>query len=400
MSKVAILGFGTVGSGVYEVLRTNAKEITRKTGKEFDIKYILDIRDFDDHPEKNLFTKNFDDIVNDAEVDIVAEVIGGATIAYEFTKRALAAGKSVVTSNKELVATHGFELLQLAKENGVKYLFEASVGGGIPVIRPMARCLAGNEITEISGILNGTTNYILTQMQGGLDFDVALKSAQEKGYAEANPAADIEGTDACRKIAILSSLAYGCEVDPDAISVEGITNLSLSDTVLAEKMGYGIKLIGHSRKVGDKIEIWVSPMLVSKTHLIAGVNGVFNAISVKGNMVDETLFYGRGAGKEPTASAVVADIIDIAISEGTDSICVWGPRKDNYVIDINETKTAYFVKVKSSEKDALRAQFGNITFAEENGEAAFITGEMTFGEIRAKIDKLGGAVKVIRVLNL
>ena len=206
MSKVAILGFGTVGSGVYEVLRTNAKEISRKTGKEFDIKYVLDIRDFDDHPEKNLFTKNFDDIVNDAEVDIVAEVIGGATIAYEFTKRALAAGKSVVTSNKELVATHGFELLELAKKNGVKYLFEASVGGGIPVIRPMARCLAGNEITEISGILNGTTNYILTQMQNGMDFDVALKSAQEKVYAEANPAADVEGTDACRKIAILSSI--------------------------------------------------------------------------------------------------------------------------------------------------------------------------------------------------
>ncbi len=400
MSKVAILGFGTVGSGVYEVLRTNANSIKRKSGKEIDIKYILDIRDFDDHPEKNLFTKNFDDIINDAEVETVVEVIGGIKPAYDFTKRALASGKNVVTSNKELVATHGNELLLLAKENGVKYLFEASVGGGIPIIRPLSKCLAANEISEIAGILNGTTNYILTQMvKNGMDFDVALKNAQAKGYAEANPAADIEGMDACRKIAILSSLAYGKQVDCDTISVEGITNLSLADVELADMAGYTIKLIGHSKKIGEKIEIWVSPMLIAKDHSLAGVDDVFNAIMVKGNAIGDVMFYGRGAGKLPTASAVAADIIDIAVMDSTSDTILWDESSDDYVIDINETQCAYFVKAKAQAVQNIKAQFGEADIVEANGEIAFITDKMKYSEVKNKIEKTDGVIKVIRVLE-
>ncbi len=313
MAKIAILGFGTVGSGVYEVLTTNAEGIEKRAGQAIEPAYIVDIREFPGHPAEKLFTKNFEDILNDKEVTVVAEVIGGATVAYEFTKKALRAGKSVVTSNKELVATHGAELLKLAEENGVTYLFEASVGGGIPIIHPLHQCLTANEITEIFGILNGTTNYILTRMiKDGQSFEEALKKAQELGYAEANPAADVEGIDACRKIAILADLAFGKEMNPDKISTEGITKITSRDVAAAEKLGCVIKLIGYCRKEDDRVYARVSPMVVPCESALSGVDDVFNAILVRGNAIGDAMFYGKGAGKLPTASAVVADIIDAA----------------------------------------------------------------------------------------
>ena len=394
MSKIAILGFGVVGSGVYEVIRTNCESITRRCGKKIDIKYILDIRDFDDHPEKNLFTKDFEQILADSEVDIVAEVIGGLKPAYDFTKRALLAGKSVVTSNKELVATHGSELLQIAADKGVSYLFEASVGGGIPIIRPLRQCLAANEITEIMGILNGTTNYILTQMvKEGRDFSDALADAQAKGYAESDPTADIEGHDACRKIAILSSLAYGKQVDCSKIQTEGISKLSLTDVAYADKLGYVIKLIGYSRRCEDKVCVFVSPMLIAKDNPLAGVDDVFNAIMVKGNAIGDAMFYGRGAGKLPTASAVVADIIDIA-ANGQKNPLLWADSGEDYIIDINENTESWFIRAASSDKDAVSDIFPGTSFVSEGDEIAFITPSLPAGELA---EKLSGIALISRI---
>ncbi len=385
MSKIAILGYGVVGSGVYEVIRTNTESITRRCGREIDVKYILDIRDFDDHPEKNLFTRDFEKILADDEVDIVAEVIGGVNPAYNFTKSALLAGKSVVTSNKELVATHGSELLKIAAEKGVCYLFEASVGGGIPIIRPLRQCLAANEITEIMGILNGTTNYILTQMvKEGKDFDVALKGAQANGYAEADPTADVEGIDACRKIAILSSLAYGKQVDCEKIATEGISKLTLTDVAYADKLGYVIKLIGYSSIEDGKVTVFVSPMLIPKDHPLAGVDDVFNAIMVKGNAIGDAMFYGRGAGKLPTASAVVADIIDIA-ANGQKHPLIWEAAEADYMKDINENTEAWFIRAKSSDKEAVLNIFPNALIISEGEEIAFITPENKASELSSKL---------------
>ena len=329
MAKVAIMGFGTVGSGVYEILST--KNFKKTLGEDLEVKYILDIRDFDE--PKGLFTKEFDDILGDSEVTIVAEVMGGLHPAYEFTKKLLESGKSVVTSNKELVATYGTELLEIARKNDVRYLFEASVGGGIPVIAAMTNNLGANKITKIAGILNGTTNYILTEMfTKGKDFSDVLKKAQELGYAERNPAADVEGHDACRKIAILSSLAWGKFVDYREISTEGIVDITLEDVKYAEKLNSVIKLIGYADiDEEDRVYARVSPMMIENSNPISGVNDVFNAVMVSCDNLGDAMFYGRGAGKLPTASAVVSDVLECQKHKVMHNI-LWEETAENFMV--------------------------------------------------------------------
>ena len=312
MISIALLGFGCVGSGTAEVLTENKKLIEARLGCEYKIKYILDLRDFPDSPFGDLVVHDFNTILNDPEVSVVAEMMGGSHPAYDFTKACLEAGKSVVTSNKEVVATFGVELCEIAAAHGVRYMFEASVGGGIPVIRPMMTDLASNKINKINGILNGTTNFILTAMRDdGKSFSDALSEAQKLGYAEANPAADVEGKDAARKTVILGAIATGKLVSPDAISTEGITKIALDDVELAQALGYSIKLIGHAEDKDGKLLAFVSPMAVPESNPLARIDGVFNGILVNANMVGDVMFYGPGAGKLPTASAVVADIVDV-----------------------------------------------------------------------------------------
>ncbi len=386
MVNIGVLGYGVVGSGVVEVIRKNNSSISAKAGEEIRVKKILDIRDFPDSPDREMLTKNSDDIFKDDSIKIVVETIGGAKIAYEFTKMALKAGKHVVTSNKELVATYGPELLELAKENNVLYLFEASVGGGIPIIRPLDRCLAANEIVGITGILNGTTNYILTKMKvDGKDFSEALKEAQEKGYAEGDPTADIEGHDACRKIAILSSIAYNEFVDYRKIYTEGITKITLADMHYAEAMNATIKLIGMSRKIDDKIYARVSPAIVSKSSPVANVEDVFNAIVVKGNALGDAMFYGRGAGKLPTASAVVADVIDIVRHAEGSTGYLWQVSEKDNIINKDCIENKYFIRVKAEDikfaEESIKEVFGEIKLVktgnvEENDEVAFVTGSI------------------------
>lgn len=406
MINVAILGYGVVGSGVAEVIRRNSESITQRAGREITVKWILDLRDFPESPDKDFLTKNADDIFNDSSIDIVVETIGGATIAYEFTKRALSSGKSVVTSNKELVASYGPELLQLAKENGVSYLFEASVGGGIPIIRPLNQCLAANEIHGITGILNGTTNYILTQMKkAGKSFEDALKEAQQNGYAEKNPTADVEGHDACRKIAILSSIAYNEFVDYKNIYTEGMTEITLTDMKYAEEMNSVIKLIAISKKVGKRIFARVSPAIISKEHPLANVEDVFNAIVVKGDAIGDAMFYGRGAGKLPTASAVVADIIDIAKHPDSGTTSVWMRNVDSNVVAIDESPTKFLVRILtdniSEAKKYISSLFGQVEFVEltQDKEIAFITTKSSEMELKSLIAKLEGEGSISRVIN-
>lgn len=376
MVKIAILGYGTVGSGVYEILKKNPPAIAKKAGDTIDIKYILDIRDFDDHPEKHLFTKNFDDILNDDEVSIVVEVMGGITPAYTFSKSAILKGKTVVTSNKELVATHGTELIRLAKENNVNYFFEASVGGGIPIIRPLNQCLTANEIDEVNGILNGTTNFILTKMfEEGATFESSLREAQSLGYAERNPEADVEGHDACRKTAILASLATGKFVDYHNIPTEGITKISTADVFFAGKIGYVIKLIGSANVSQDgKVSAIVAPRLVSKDSQLADVSGVFNAILVHGDSIGDVMFYGRGAGKLPTASAVVADVIDAAKHIHINKWVIWSETEENIMQDPGECVYRYFVR--TSNKDLPEKLPGAEVIGTLEGETVFTTGDM------------------------
>ena len=385
MVYAAILGFGTVGSGVYEILRKNPSSIAKKARDTIDIKYILDIRDFEGHPEQHLFTKNYDDILNDEEVSIVVEVMGGLKPAYEFTKAALLAGKSVITSNKELVATHGTELIAIAKEHKTNYFFEASVGGGIPIIRPLNQCLAANEISHLHGILNGTTNYILTKMfQEGSSFEDALKEAQDLGYAERNPEADVEGHDACRKTAILASLATGKFVDYNHIPTEGITKITQTDVIMAEKIGYVIKLIGSAEVNADgKVSAIVAPRLVSKNSLLSDVDGVFNAIMVRGDSLGDVMFYGRGAGKLPTASAVVADIIDAAKHFHINKWIIWGTPDENMMTDPEDAMYRYFIRTKdvsSMDKFPGAEEIGGA-----DGEFVFVTAEMAEKDMKAVI---------------
>ena len=312
MANFAIMGFGTVGSGVAEVLRMNAASIAEKLGEPLNLKYILDVRDLSATPYGEIAVKDFAVLENDPDLDVVVESIGGAKVALEFTRRALLAGKHVVTSNKELVASYGKELLNIAREKNVNFLFEASVGGGIPVLRPLFQCLAGNQIEEVVGILNGTTNYILTRMvKGGVSFEDALKEAQAKGYAEQNPAADVEGLDAGRKICILSDLAWGKEVLPERIHTQGISSLDLQDVAIAGKAGYRVKLLGRALRLADgRQAAYVAPHLVPQDCPVAPVDDVFNAVMIRGNAVGDVMFYGRGAGDLPTASAVMGDVMD------------------------------------------------------------------------------------------
>lgn len=354
MIKIAILGFGVVGSGVAEVLTQNKKLIEDKLSASIEIKYILDLRDFPDSPFADKVIHDFNIILNDPEISIVAEMMGGSHPAYDFSKAALEAGKSVVTSNKEVVAKFGTELLKIAKENNVRYLFEASVGGGIPIIRPINNDLVANKITKIDGILNGTTNYILTQMnENGTSFEDALKDAQERGYAEANPSADVEGLDAARKIIILSSLSFGKCIPPEKISCKGITDITVKDFEVAKALGYTIKLIGHSEQINGKIYASVAPRFVPLSNPLAHISDVYNGILINGNMLDNVLFYGKGAGKLPTASAVVADIMDVAekISNERAPVISWGDANDNDIADENDYLCPRCIIIKGKCKD-------------------------------------------------
>ena len=402
MVKVAILGFGTVGSGVAEVLTTNQSLINRRIDNTIELKYILDLRDLEGSPFADKVIHDFSVIEQDPEVNVVVETIGGATVALDYTRRALAAGKSVVTSNKELVAKHGYELLQLAKEKNVSYLFEASVGGGIPILRPLYECLAGNEMEEVVGILNGTTNYILTRMiRAGLSFDDALKEAQANGYAERDPSADIEGHDACRKICILSALAFGRHVYPDQVPTEGITGVTLADVAYAGSCGYKIKLLGRAKRMdGDKVCAYVAPHLVNAEAPLAGVEDVFNAIQVTGNAIGDAMFYGRGAGKLPTASAVVGDVIDAAKHLHDKKYLDWGPGDPDMMVSPDVLVSRFYVRAEGT-ADAVRTAFGETELltradAPEN-EAAFLTAPMTRPQLEEKLSSLK-PLSVIRVL--
>ncbi len=403
MVNVAILGFGTVGSGVAEVLTTNGGLIDQRVENLVRLKYILDVRDFPDSPYKELFVKDFAVIENDPEVDIVVETIGGATIALDFTTRALKAGKSVVTSNKELVATHGYDLLQLAREHGCSYLFEASVGGGIPILRPLTSCLAANELSQVTGILNGTTNYILTRMiQAGLTFDQALKEAQANGYAEKAPPADVDGHDACRKICILAALAFGEHVYPDQVPTEGIRGVTLEDVAYADSCGYKIKLLGRAlRQPRDKVCAFVAPHLVARDNPLSGVEDVFNAIAVTGNAIGDVMFYGRGAGKLPTASAVVADVIDVAKDLKRDRHNGWGPGSRELVVSTDGLASRWYVRANASVEQAKRAAGELQPLARGGapaGETPFLTGSMTAPQIQEKLAGMEG-LSLFRVLD-
>ena len=390
MVNVAILGFGTVGSGVAEVLTTNGGLIDNRVNDLVRLKYIVDVRDFPDSPYKDLFVKDFAVLESDPELDIVVETIGGAKIALDFTTRALKAGKSVVTSNKELVATHGYELLQLAREHGCSYLFEASVGGGIPILRPLTSCLAANELEQVTGILNGTTNYILTRMiRAGLTFDAALREAQEKGYAERDPSADVEGHDACRKICILADIAFGRHISPGQAPTQGITGITLADVDYAESAGKKIKLLGRAiRREDGRVCAYVAPHLVDQSDPLAGVEDVFNAISVRGDAIGDVMFYGRGAGKLPTASAVVADVIDIAKDLKKDRHNGWEEGASDLVVSPDGLASPWYVRARMS-ADEARKRCGEIHLLARSGapagEAAFLTGPMTQPALQEKL---------------
>ena len=402
MINVAILGYGTVGSGVFEVIRTNNESISKRVGEKVNVKYVLDIKDFpEDDPVHEVLCRDFNVILNDPEVQIVVEVLGGVNPSYNWAVECLKKGKSVCTSNKELVAKHGAELIALAKENNANFFFEASVGGGIPVIRPINQSLTADEITEITGILNGTTNYILTKMtEEGVDFDTVLKDAQEKGYAELHPEADVEGYDACRKIAILTSLAYGKQVDFEDIYTEGITKITDADIKYAKAMGKSIKLLGTSRKVGDEVFAMVSPMMIGEEHPLYSVKDVFNAIFINGNMVDNVMFYGRGAGKLPTASAVVGDVVEAARNLGRTLPLLWDAEK----LELGSTDNfehAFFVRVDAKETvKAIEAAFGEVTFITIDGhvdEIAFVTPVMKEKDFREKAKAFSSIISIIRM---
>ncbi|MBE5869294.1 MAG: homoserine dehydrogenase [Lachnospiraceae bacterium] len=392
MIQVAVLGYGTVGSGVVEVIERNKELVNKKSGQELNVKYILDLWDFPGDPYEHKVIHDFEVIVSDPEVKIVCEVMGGVGAAYAFTKRALSAGKSVCTSNKELVAAHGPELLALARENHCHYLFEASVGGGIPIIRPLNDCLTAERIETITGILNGTTNYILSKMENeGADFAAVLKKAQEKGYAEQNPEADVEGYDACRKIAILSSLMLGKHVDYSKIYTEGITKITAQDFALAGKMGMSIKLLAMSKEVGEgKAMAMVSPCLISREHPLHMVNGVFNAVFVRGNMLGDSMFYGRGAGKLPTASAVVGDVIECARTQGKSNICFWDAKEAD-LVSIDEISRRFFVRVSDAGESQAKELFGDLEPVRADGAEgfAFLTEQLTEKAFAEKYAQLG-----------
>lgn len=393
MAKVAVLGYGTVGSGVVEILNTNADSILKKAGQSIGVKSVLDLRDFPEDPIQEKIVHDIDLIINDDDIDVVVEVMGGVEPAFTFVKRALEAGKSVCTSNKALVAAHGAELLAMAKERNLNFMFEASVGGGIPIIRPLNQALTADEITKITGIMNGTTNYILTKMsREGSSYQEVLKEAQELGYAERNPEADVEGYDACRKIAILTSLAGGKTVNFEEITTEGITKISNEDFKYADKLGCVIKLLATSYRKNGKVYAITSPFLIDKTHPLYNVNGVLNGIYVNGNMVGDVMFFGAGAGKLPTASAVVGDIIDCVKHKGTNVMVIWDDEKLT-LADTAEEERRFFARVSKDVKESqLEELFGDVRIVNAEGldaEYGFITGVMTeekFALAAAKIN--------------
>ena len=400
MIQIAVLGYGTVGSGVVEVIETNKTDINKKAAEVLAVKYILDLRDFPGDPYESKVVHDYNMILNDPEVKIICETMGGTKPAYEFTKQALLLGKSVGTSNKELVAAHGPELIKIAKENHCNYLFEASVGGGIPIIRPLNYSLTAEHIDSITGILNGTTNYILTKMdREGADFEDVLKEAQEKGYAERNPEADVEGYDACRKIAILSSLMSGKNVSYEDIYTEGITKISSADFKYAKQMNKSIKLLALSRDTQDGFFAMVAPFLISREHPLYSVNDVFNAVYVHGNMLGDSMYYGRGAGKLPTASAVVSDVVDCARHQGKTIMCFWDEEKVE-VADVTSARRKFFVRISADKREAAMAAFD--AMAEVNvglmKEFGFMTQEMTEKEFNEKIEQIGGCINRIRIM--
>ena len=398
MIEIAIMGHGVVGSGVAGIITTHKKKLFASIGEEIHIKHILDLREFPDSPLADRFTKDFEDIINDVEVRVVAEVMGGINPAYDYTKRLLKAGKSVVTSNKELVAAKGAELLQIAKENNANFLFEASVGGGIPIIRPLSQCLVANEVKEIAGILNGTTNFILTKMfDEGMDFDSALKLAQDLGFAERNPAADVEGHDACRKICILASLAFGKHVYPDNIHTEGITEITLADVKYAASMDSVIKLIGDVKLLdGGKMDIFVAPMLISKKSQLANIDNEFNGIMVRGDCTGDVVFYGKGAGSMPTASAVVADIVDCCKHLKARKYLFWADSTGDNIIPYNESETAVYLRLGVASRDTALAKvkelFGDVAVLsienEAENELAVVTPVLSVEKIGAALSEL------------
>jgi len=402
MINIGVLGYGTVGSGVVEVLNTNQESITKKAGSEINVKYVLDLRDFEGDPIQEKVVHDYNIIANDPDIQIIVETMGGTNPAYQFVKEALERGKSVCTSNKELVAKHGAELLAIAKEKKVNFLFEASVGGGIPIIRPLNQSLTADEIEEITGILNGTTNYILTKMSTeGSDFDTVLKDAQAKGYAERNPEADVEGYDACRKIAILTSLAYGMQVDYEDIYTEGITKITDKDIKYAKALNASIKIFGTSKKVEKKVYAMVAPMMINSEHPLYSVNDVFNGIFVRGNLLGDVMFYGKGAGKLPTASAVVADVVDAAKHLGTNIMTIWSSEKLE-LADIEDSLQRFFVRLsgtKASNEEAVRKAFGTVEEVEAGipDEYAFITEKITERDFKTKSEQFNNLISRIRV---
>ena len=403
--KIAVMGYGTVGSGVVEVIEAHKEIIIAHTGGEtLEVAKILDLRDFPNDPHKELFTKNFNDILNDDDIKIVVETMGGVNPAFDFTVKLLKKGKAVVTSNKELVAQKGLELLKAAEEGKTNYLCEASVGGGIPIIRPMTQCLAANHIEGVAGILNGTTNFILTKMiEENMSFDDALKLAQDHGYAEKDPTADIEGHDACRKVCILASLAFGKHVYPNQVATEGITNITLEDVAYISSVNGVIKLLGQIKYINDdSIAAFVSPAVVYNGSQLASVRDVFNAILVRGDAVGDVCFYGRGAGKLPTASAVVADMVDCAKHVVRRKIFGWGEGSEDYVIDYKSSiKMPFYVRAKMDES-RVKGIFSDVKFLSRKGqpsdEVAFITDRMTENALKEKLKGLN-VLNIIKVTN-
>lgn len=403
MAKVAVLGYGTVGSGVVEVLNTNKDLIKERTLEEISIRYVLDLKEFPGTPVEKLIVHDFEQIVNDEEVDVVVEVMGGIEPANTFVRRSLEAGKSVVTSNKALVAKHGAELLKTAKEHQVNFLFEASVGGGIPIIRSLNNALTGDEIEEITGILNGTTNYMMTKMfYDGADYNEVLKEAQDNGYAERNPEADVEGYDACRKIAILSSIISGKYVDFEEIYTEGITRMTVRDILYAKKMGMTIKLLASAKREDDCVSAIVAPFLLLPSHPLYNIDGVFNSVFVKGNMLGDAMFYGSGAGKLPTASAVVGDIVDVVKNKGRNVMASWTEEKLE-LKSKGDTKRKFFVRMSGDKEELLpkvEAAFGPvtvITLKDVTDEFGFVTGRIKESIYEAMAAGFSNILQMIRV---
>ena len=401
MAKIAVLGYGTVGSGVVEVLNTNGASIAKRAGDTIEVKSVLDLRDFPGDPIQEKIVHDIDLIINDPEIDVVVEVMGGVEPAFTFVKKALEAGKSVCTSNKALVAAHGPELLEMAKERRLNFMFEASVGGGIPIIRPLNQSLTADEITKITGILNGTTNYILTKMsREGISYQEVLKEAQALGYAEKNPEADVEGYDACRKIAILTSLAFGNTVKFEEVYTEGITKISNEDFAYAKELGSVIKLLATSYSKDGKVYAITAPFMIDSTHPLYNVNDVLNGIYVHGNVLGDVMFFGAGAGKLPTASAVVADVVDEAKNLHENIATNWSnePMK---LTPMEETEGRFFVRVKGVTEAQAEAAFGKLQIvkvASLPDEFGFITECMKQKEYKEKISKLNGEViAMIRV---